>query len=292
MEIRRATTDDARPILDYLARLYAGDCRTIRRLDPLPTTAEERAWLTQHDGERGVVFVAAENGRVIGVINADATGRTSEIGMSVLQSYRNRGLGRRLIEAVSEWAATRGLVSIQLDVYAINEPAIHLYASLGFVEVGRQKAAVDLGDGERCDLVRMARRLEADGDAASVAKVMIARFFERVSARDPGVLDEFAAGDDVLLAGSDAGEIARGREELAAFFPRLFTRPTTFAYEVQRVDASRAGDLVWFFAEGRMTVASADGRRTVPYSISGVLERYGERWLWRQYHGSEPVSAD
>jgi hypothetical protein len=47
--------------------------------------------------------------------------------------------------------------------------------------------------------------------------------------------------------------------------------------------------VVWFFAEGWVILSTAEQQRRTPYRVSGVLERHGERWLWRQYHGSEPV---
>jgi ketosteroid isomerase-like protein len=94
---------------------------------------------------------------------------------------------------------------------------------------------------------------------------------------------------DVLLVGSDDGEIARGQSEIRHFFTRMFARDSTFSWEGAWIDATRAGDLVWFFADGEMTVEGPQGQANGPYRISGVLERIGDRWLWRQYHGSEPV---
>jgi hypothetical protein len=39
-----------------------------------------------------------------------------------------------------------------------------------------------------------------------------------------------------------------------------------------------------------VVLTTAQEQRKAPYRISGVLERHGERWLWRQYNGSEPVA--
>ena len=44
------------------------------------------------------------------------------------------------------------------------------------------------------------------------------RFDALVSTKNRQVLTEFAPGDEALLIGSDADEVALGQQELAAFF--------------------------------------------------------------------------
>ncbi len=118
------------------------------------------------------------------------------------------------------------------------------------------------------------------------------RFNELVSTRSPQVLAEFTPGEDVLLIGSEAGEAAKGSQEITEFFARIYARDATFSWEWDRIEAAQAGGLAWFFAEGRVVVATAQEQRKSPYRVSGVLERRGERWLWRQYHGSETVTDE
>jgi len=125
--------------------------------------------------------------------------------------------------------------------------------------------------------------------AGAIARVALERFFDLVAARDRAVLQEFAAGDAVHLVGSDAGEIAAGRQELEAFFTRIFAKEARFSFAADRVDGWQAGDLVWFFAEGVMVVAQAGAEERRPYRITGVLEQEEGRWRWRHYHGAEPV---
>jgi ketosteroid isomerase-like protein len=132
--------------------------------------------------------------------------------------------------------------------------------------------------------------MQSDADVQSQVRQVLERFNHFVSTKNMQVLAEFAPGDAVLLIGSEAGEVASGRAELQAFFARIFAREATFSWEWDRIDASRAGDVAWFFAEGWVILSTAEGQRKAPYRISGVLERHGERWLWRQYHGSEPVT--
>ena len=134
--------------------------------------------------------------------------------------------------------------------------------------------------------------MQTDAKIGSQVREVLARFNKLVSTKSPQVLAEFAPDDDVLLIGSDAGEVARGRQELQAFFDRIFAREVSFSWEWDRLDVSQSGELAWFFAEGRVVLTTAQERRKAPYRTSGVLERHGERWLWRQYHGSEPVTGE
>jgi len=132
--------------------------------------------------------------------------------------------------------------------------------------------------------------MKSGKDIRSQVREVLDRFNVLVSTKNPQVLAEFAPGDEILLIGSDAGEVARGRQEVQAFFDRIFTRELSFSWEWDRLDVSQSGELAWFFAEGHVVLTTAQEQRKAPYRISGVLERHGERWLWRQYNGSEPVA--
>jgi ketosteroid isomerase-like protein len=134
--------------------------------------------------------------------------------------------------------------------------------------------------------------MHSDQVLRSQISAVLARFNDLVSTKNPQVLAEFTPGDDTLLVGSDSGEVARGDQELEAFFRRIFAREATFAWEWERIEASQAGRLAWFFAEGWVIVSTPGEQRKSPYRVSGVLERRGGRWLWRQYHGSEPVTGE
>jgi hypothetical protein len=104
-------------------------------------------------------------------------------------------------------------------------------------------------------------------------------------------VEEFAAGDETLLIGSEAGEIAAGRKEIEAFFNRVYARQTIFSWEWDRMDVRHAGNLAWLFANGQVVLSVGKEQRRTPYRITGVLEYQDGHWLWRQYHGSEPVTG-
>lgn len=82
-------------------------------------------------------------------------------GMYVRTDSRNAGVGRKLAEAVIDYAREHVEV-LQLDVVSENEAARRLYVSLGFVEYGIERNALKQG-GRYYDEVLMAKDLTVDG---------------------------------------------------------------------------------------------------------------------------------
>lgn len=91
-------------------------------------------------GEGSVLFVAENRDSWCGLAGAylDESDPTSAdlISMWVRPQDRGTGLGRRLVEAVVEWARHRGLARVALWVTAGNASAIGLYERCGFTPTG------------------------------------------------------------------------------------------------------------------------------------------------------------
>jgi len=81
-------------------------------------------------------------------------------GMYVRPDARNTGVGRKLAEAVIDYAREHVEI-LQLDVVSDNKAARRLYASLGFVEYGIERKALKQ-HGRYYDEVLMAKDLTAD----------------------------------------------------------------------------------------------------------------------------------
>jgi ribosomal protein S18 acetylase RimI-like enzyme len=87
------------------------------------------------------VFVAEDTGRVVGYITTwqdPAAGLGHIPNLAIDASYRNRGLGRQLIEHALAHFRASGLSHAKIETLAQNAIGNHLYPSLGFVEVARQ----------------------------------------------------------------------------------------------------------------------------------------------------------
>lgn len=78
--------------------------------------------------------------KIVGLLVASRTTIESDIYMIVVaEDYKQRGLGRKLLEALIETCQMLGLETIFLEVRETNLPALSLYKSLDFKEIGRRK---------------------------------------------------------------------------------------------------------------------------------------------------------
>jgi len=91
-------------------------------------------------GESRVVFVAEEDGDVVGFVTAStrrhfAGDLDAYVGELVVdRRAEGRGVGRMLMAAAEEWGRTQGFAYITLDTGAANAHARAFYRALGYEE--------------------------------------------------------------------------------------------------------------------------------------------------------------
>ncbi|MFC9491133.1 GNAT family N-acetyltransferase [Streptomyces hydrogenans] len=148
MPLRPATARDAALLWNVLLEAYnwTGEQRfTVERLAADPHAARYLSGWPRED-DFGVV-AETETGEPVGAAWArhlpeDAPGYgfvapdVPELTLAVLPAHRGRGHGRALMTALIRSAADRSTTRLSLSVEDGN-PAVHLYASLGFTPVGR-----------------------------------------------------------------------------------------------------------------------------------------------------------
>jgi len=54
--------------------------------------------------------------------------------MYVLPAYRGKGINKKIVQALQQWAVTQNVFELRLDVYYGNEPAIKAYEKIGFLK--------------------------------------------------------------------------------------------------------------------------------------------------------------
>lgn len=99
--------------------------------------SEERWRSRLHDVPYNVL--AELDGVPAGMVSATTPsdeGATALISMWVAPFARGKGVGDALVAAVVDWARSRGLSRIELDVREANEQAFVLYTRHGFVDEG------------------------------------------------------------------------------------------------------------------------------------------------------------
>ncbi len=81
---------------------------------------------------------------------------------AIYEDYWGLGLGSLLIEELLDWVVEVGeLTRIELTVQARNLRAIHLYQKFGFLTEGCMKEAVQTREGQKVDVLMMARLFES-----------------------------------------------------------------------------------------------------------------------------------
>ena len=149
MEIRLAREEDRMP-LALLHADVAAERKWIGAEPPVDVEARAARW----DLDR--TFVATIDDEIVGLLFVIESGwGFGEIGMTVAASSRRRGVGAGLMLAALDWARSRRLHKLTLDVFPHNTAAIALYERFGFVKEGYRAAHYRRGD-EYVDAVLMA----------------------------------------------------------------------------------------------------------------------------------------
>ena len=91
------------------------------------------------------LLIADREGRAVGFavgrIVGSGPGTAAELESVVVdEAARRSGVGRALCRAVAAWSRQHGAEVLELEVRASSQGAIALYASLGFVVIGRRRA--------------------------------------------------------------------------------------------------------------------------------------------------------
>ena len=82
-------------------------------------------------------LVAVEDGQVLGYVGSQTVLREADMmNVAVAAAYRRRGIARMLVE---ELIRQLDAYQLTLEVRASNAPAIALYESMGFTQVGLRK---------------------------------------------------------------------------------------------------------------------------------------------------------
>ena len=115
-------------------------------------------------GSERVLFLAVDSGEVVGLAGGSRESpgdpAVDLVSMWTAPSVRRRGIGRRLVAAVVEWARETGATTVSLWVTRGNDPAAALYESLGFRATGDYQPLPS----DPCkDEVRMQLRLSDGG---------------------------------------------------------------------------------------------------------------------------------
>ena len=96
--------------------------------------------------------------------------------------------------------------------------------------------------------------------------------------------------DDISYVGSEAGELAHGRQAVRRLLTHLFRRPDAYSWDPTQLVAHPVGGVVHLTAEATGHATSDDGtREDFPYRLTGILQPTSSGWKWRVCVGTEPT---
>jgi GNAT superfamily N-acetyltransferase len=133
--IRPATSEDIEDLAKLLGVLYAIE------KDFTPDRRKQLKGLTMMLGasEERIVLVAERQMAIIGMVTGQITISTAEGGLSaivedlvVLAPFRGKGVGKRLLLSVENWARSMGAVRVTLLADRDNLPAADFYEKAGW----------------------------------------------------------------------------------------------------------------------------------------------------------------
>lgn len=165
MHVREATPSDSARLVALVRTLYEQTSFMLFEPDEFTITEEQQARRMEEvaRSESGVMFVCEADDELIGVVfgNRGIARRTRHsiyIVIGVLQAWVGRGVGRALLEALENWARSRGLHRLELTVDVDNRRAIALYEKCGFEREGVKRHSRRV-DGRYSDELYMSKLL-------------------------------------------------------------------------------------------------------------------------------------
>lgn len=163
VELASAAEDEAAEEIEYLKRVCDETPFLLTEGCDVNYTVEgEREFLKNfEDSENCLMLNAYDKGRLIGNCsffpagNAKRMLHRASLGIAIFKEYCNCGIGELMLRELLDCARKCGYEIMELDVYAENVRAIHLYEKLGFIQRGRLVNAVKYKDGTYDDLILM-----------------------------------------------------------------------------------------------------------------------------------------
>ncbi len=100
----------------------------------------EKQILDELENPLAAYFVAVEGETVAGYIGSQTVlGEACVMNIAVHPGFRGRGTARQLMQALIDHCVADGCSLLTLEVRESNRPALGLYGSFGFVQVGRRR---------------------------------------------------------------------------------------------------------------------------------------------------------
>lgn len=142
IEVRRITPDDAFALRAVRLAALADAPAAFGSTHERELGFDDAVWVERASGGAAgsdrATFFACDGETIVGLAGGFRIeeGSIDVVSMWTSPQVRRRGVGRMLVGAVFEWAASHGEPSVALWVTQGNDQARRLYESMGFTETG------------------------------------------------------------------------------------------------------------------------------------------------------------
>lgn len=138
--IRKASVEDAQAIINYLDQIGKESDNLTFGEEGIGYTLEDEEKMIQgyEENLNSTMFVAFDSNQIVSIGNLSASKRertkhVSVLGISVLKSHWNQGIGKQMMNTLIDFAKQApDTKAVHLEVRSDNHIAIHLYESVGF----------------------------------------------------------------------------------------------------------------------------------------------------------------
>jgi ketosteroid isomerase-like protein len=144
----------------------------------------------------------------------------------------------------------------------------------------------------------LAKESQQDGntnnqtDEVSEIRKGLLRMNEMLATKDlQSVMSIYDDSDDIMVVGSDSGEVFIGKERVRVFMKMIVSMPFIFSFEIDKPVINQHQDIAWVFCDSKMVHTRTNGKVSkIPYRITAVLVKKGNEWKWKMFSGSIPRS--
>ena len=165
--IRSAQKEDAPLLVTYLKEAMVETPYLLREPDEITITVEqeENFLENQQENDKELMLVGFVEGEHVGNCSFSSISGVSrhrhrcDIAIALYQKYCGLGIGKILLSTLLEKAKECGYEQAELEVVSTNEPAVHLYESLGFEIYGTRPHGMKYKDGTYADMYLMMKKL-------------------------------------------------------------------------------------------------------------------------------------
>ena len=138
--IRKASVEDAQAIINYLDQIGKESDNLTFGEEGIGYTLEDEVKMIQgyEENLNSTMFISLDSNQIVSIGNLSASKRertkhVSVLGISVLKSHWNMGIGKQMMNTLIDFAKQApDTKAVHLEVRSDNRIAIHLYESVGF----------------------------------------------------------------------------------------------------------------------------------------------------------------